>query len=175
MTHPLSRRWFFRYHARTRRQRIARMISYRGLLAVAAGVLFLALAFRPTRFGDDVPPVFIAAVLVVAGLGLVAMGVLSLRFVFRRAMSLRDVAPVQAEIIIQPNEDCDSAVYTLDVRLAGTRWSVGAAGNKAIYLHETGVAHRAEVWPDAKTGAPVAIAINGLQVNTLPTPRRWPE
>jgi hypothetical protein len=148
------------------------MISYRGIFALGVGAWFLWFASNPDAVGEEGLPLFLRGVLVFAGAGLVIVGIAVSRFVYRRHRLLQEAEPAAADVAIRIHEDSDSTTYSLDVRLSDGVWRIAAVGDKALTALETGVTHTAQVWRDPKSGAPVAVAINGKHINTLPVPRR---
>lgn len=148
------------------------MISYRGIFAFGVGAWFLWFAADPAALGDEGLPVILRGLLVIVGLTLLVVGVALLRFVYRRHRLLQEAKPTDADVVIGIHEDSDSTTYSLDVRLSDGVWRIAAVGDKALTALETGVTHTAQVWRDPKSGAPVAVAINGKHINTLPVPRR---
>jgi multisubunit Na+/H+ antiporter MnhE subunit len=148
------------------------MISYRGIFAFVVGAWFLWFASNPEALGDEGLPLILRGVLILAGLGLVAVGIVLSRFVYGRYRLLQSTEPTPAEVTIRVHEDSDSTTYSLEVRLEDGAWAISAVGDKAVTLHEKDVPHAAQVWRDPKSGAPVAVAINGKHINTLPAPRR---
>lgn len=148
------------------------MISYRGIFAFFVGSLFLWLASNPETLGDEGIPLILRGVLILAGLAMVVVGIVVSRFVYRRYRLLQEADPTPAEVVIRVHEDSDSTTYSLEVRLTDGAWLVAAVGNKAVTVHPKDVPLAAQVWCDLKSGAPVAVAINGKHINTLPVPRR---
>ena len=148
------------------------MISYRGIFAFVIGVWFLWFASNPEALGDEGLPLILRGVLILAGLAMVVVGMVVLRFVYRRYRLLQEAEPTPGEVIIRVHEDSDSTTYSLEVRLADGVWAVSAVGDKAVTVYEKEVPLAGQVWRDPKSGTPVAVAINGKHINTLPVPRR---
>lgn len=148
------------------------MISYRGIFALVVGAWFLWFASNPDALGEEGLPLILRGVLVFAGLCLVVVGIVVSRFVYRRHRLLQETEPTAAEVVIRVHEDSDSTTYSLEVRLPADVWQLAAVGDKALTRHEKQVPHAAQVWRDPKSGAPVAVAINGKHINTLPIQRR---
>ena len=147
------------------------LISYRGILAIGIGSLFLWLFFNPAALDEEELPTLLAGILLLVGICLIVVGIVLIVFVYKRFRLLRDVAPADAEVVIRVDDTCDSTTYTLDIRLPDGEWAIGAVGNKTVDLYGKDIPHRAQVWRDPKTGAPYAVAINGHHFNTLPHAR----
>ena len=68
---------------------------------------------------------------------------------------------------LHKDEDSDSTSYWAYVELGGEAWRIGFDQTAGRYEGPFGVEVPVDAWLDSKTGEPVAIAVDGSQLNTL--------
>lgn len=145
-------------------KRIGRL-SYRGILALGIGLVFLWFAVNPELF-DEAPPFPIRVIMFAAGAGLVYGGVLSMRYMWKRSNLVRSNTPVAAEICVLEDDDYDRGTETVHVRVNGRCQAMGVDRSGAVHRYVDGIVRRGEVWLDAN-GTVYAVAISGEHFNTL--------
>ncbi len=142
-------------------------VSLRGIAAIAIGVLFLVVLIQPERFFAEPVPALVSSLSLVVGLALVMAGLVLLRFKWRRARLVASGQPVQTMATLHKDEDSDSTSYWAYVELGGEAWRIGFDQTASRYEGPFGVEVPVDAWLDSKTGEPVAIAVDGSQLNTL--------
>lgn len=159
-------------------------ISFRGILALAIGLVWLWFAWNPETYGyENNPPLplFVRAILFVGGVALIYGGIGSLRFVWKRSGLIGSQPSVPAEICVLEFDDDDWGRETVHVRLAGRH--VRLAGRcQALDVERSGKVLKyvdgkvrwGEVWLN-QNGMVQAIAISGEHFNTLDGGRAIPE
>lgn len=146
------------------------MISFRGILAIGVGAMFLVIALRPDVLGNDQPPLAILIIVFLMGSLAFVGGIVSVHFVWRRHFAKRNVPPLAADVYLVPAKDSDDTTYDAYVRTHGQVWCAVIVKNSASARLADGVVRSGRVWADERTGAPLAIAIDGRQLNTLQKP-----
>jgi hypothetical protein len=151
-------------------------ISFRGILALAIGLMWLWFAWNPETYGNDNnPPLpwLVRVILFVGGAALMYGGIGSLRFVWQRSGLIGSQPSVPAEICVLEDDDDDRGGETVHVRLAGRH--VRLAGRcQALDVERSGKVRKyvdgkvrwGEVWLH-QNGMVQAIAISGEHFNTL--------
>jgi len=147
------------------------VISYRGIAALAIGLVFLAFAVEPGAFDPNQPPAAVRVIVFLSGGALVALGVFSCLWVWRRSRTLRDSRPELGKARLHISEDSESTSYEFVLHLEDGAWRVGATG-AALRGLKDGETTPCRVWRHAPGGAPIALEIGGRQINTLPLPHR---
>ena len=142
-------------------------ISTRGILAIAIGAMFLVVLIQPERFFADPVPALVSSLSLAVGLALVMAGLVLLRFKWRRAALVAKGPPVQARAILYQDNDSDSTSYWAYVKTGGDTWRIGFDQTAGRYEGPFGAEVPVDVWLDGNTEEPVAIAVNGVQLNTL--------
>ncbi|MGE3246649.1 MAG: hypothetical protein AB7F96_07770 [Beijerinckiaceae bacterium] len=141
-------------------------ISYRGVMALVIGLMFVWFALQPEYFDNHAPPFAILAVMFVAGAALVYGGIASLRFVWKRSELVRTGVRSPAEICVLADDDTDRGSETVHVRVNGRCQALGVDRSGAVAKFNDGKVRSGEVWLD-ENGAVHAIAISGEHFNTL--------
>lgn len=149
-------------------------LSYRGILALAIGLVFLWFALNPELFNDDTPPLFIFVIMFIAGAGLAYGGIASLWFVWQRSGLIGSQPSVPAEICVLEDDDSDRGTETVHVRINGRCQALGVDRAGAVHKYVDGKVRWGEVWLNQK-GMVLAIAISGEHFNTLIGGRSIPE
>ncbi len=149
-------------------------ISYRGIMALVIGLMFIWFALQPEYFNNDAPPFVILVIMFLAGAALVYGGIASLRFVWRRGDLVRSGARSPAEICVLRDDDTDRGSETVHVRMNGRCQAIGVDRSGAVAKFNDGRVRKGEVWLD-QNGAVHAIAISGEHFNTLIGGREIPE
>lgn len=147
-------------------------LSYRGIMALGIGLVFLWFSLKPEHF-DESPPFFVLVIMFVAGAGLAYGGVASLRFVWKRGRFVRTTSPVVAEICVLEDDDSDRGTETVHVRVNGYCQALGVDRSGAVQKYLDGKIRWGEVWLDDH-GTVHAIAISGEHLNTLVGGREIP-
>lgn len=142
-------------------------ISLRGLLALAISGLFLWMTVDPSPFFAETPPVFVSSILLATGLALMLIALAGLRFKWRRARIVDAGHPVRVTATFHKDEDSDSTSYWAFVDLEGVIWRVGFDQTAGRYEGEFGKAVPVEVWLNPDNGEPMAMSVDGVQLNTL--------
>jgi hypothetical protein len=141
-------------------------LSYRGLLAVGIGAIFIWFSLSPQSFADDVPPLAVRVIMFLAGAALVYGGAASLLFVWKRGGMVRSHEPVAAEIYVLEDDDSDRTTETVHVRVDGRCQSIGVDRSGAVQNYLDGKVRWGEAWLNEK-GMVFAVAISGEHFNTL--------
>lgn len=159
-------------------------ISFRGILALAIGLVWLWFAWNGETYGyENNPPLpwLARAFLFIGGAALIYGGIGSLRFVWQRGGLIGSQPSVPAEICVLEDDDDDRGRETVHVRLAGRH--VRLAGRcQALDVERSGKVLKyvdgkvrwGEVWLN-QNGMVQAIAISGEHFNTLDGGRAIPE
>lgn len=140
-------------------------VSYRGIMALGIGLVFVWFAVRPELF-DEAPPFSIRVIMFVAGAGLAYGGALSMRYIWKRSNLVRSNTPVAAEICVLKDDDSDRGTETVHVRVNGRCQAMGVDRTGAVHKYVDGIVRRGEVWLDAN-GTVYAVAISREHFNTL--------
>ena len=151
-------------------------ISFRGILFLAIGSVWIWCALNPETYGNDNnPPLpwIIRTVLFIGGAALIYGGIGSLRFVWQRSGLIGSQPSVPAEICVLEEDDDDRATETVHVRLAGRCQTLGVERSGKVRKYVDGKVRWGEVWLN-KTGMVHAIAISGEHLNTLSEGRDIP-
>lgn len=141
-------------------------VSYRGLLALGIGLVFIWFALNPAYFNEDTPPFFILIIMFLTGAGLASGGISSLRFVWKRSHLVRSTAPRAAEICVLVDDDSERNTETVHLRIGDRFQALGVDCSGAVHQFADGAVRAGEVWLD-DTGRVYAIAIAGHHFNTL--------
>jgi hypothetical protein len=159
-------------------------ISFRGMLALAIGLMWLWFAWNPEGYGNDNTPPFpllIRAILLVGGVALIYGGISSLRFAWKRSGLIGSQPSVPAEICVLEDDDDDRGGETVHVRLAGRHvrlagrcQALGVERSGKVRKYVDGKVRWGEVWLN-HNGMVQAIAISGEHFNTLDGGRAIPE
>ncbi len=150
-------------------------LSYRGILALGIGLVFIWFALHPGHFNDDVPPIFIRLIMLVSGAGLVCVGIASVLFVWRRSQTVRSQSPVAAEICVLEDDDLDRSTETVHVRINGRCQALGVdRSDGVVHKYLDGKVRRGDVWLNEK-GMVHAVSISGEHFNTLIGGRTIPD
>jgi hypothetical protein len=149
-----------------------KMISYRGVLCLAVGALFIVLSANRLP-NPDTPPFLIRALLGVVGVAMIVAGLALLRKVWRGHWVVTQNAPVQGKVTVLPDPLAEDGARTVNVNLADARWVVATdvSGPSETALDD-GVTRDASVWLDPRDGSPAAIEIDGHRLNLIPGKRR---
>jgi hypothetical protein len=151
-------------------------ISFRGILALAIGLMWLWFALNPETYGNDSnPPLpwLVRIILFVGGAALIYGGIGSLRFVWQRSGLIGSQPSVPAEICILEGADDDRGTETVHVRLAGRCQTLGVDRSGKVLKYVDGKVRWGEVWLN-KNGMVQAVAISGEHLNTLIEGREIP-
>ena len=143
------------------------MLSYRGLLSLVIGLFFILFAIFPDAFSDASPPWPIVVVMLVTGTGMLVMGILSIRFVWMRNAILKTTDPIDADVCILARGDSEEGAYTVHVLLSGQCWAIGVDSCRVVVANANGDIRSGRVWVEPTSRKPVAIEVNGRQLNTL--------
>ncbi|MFN9009936.1 MAG: hypothetical protein ACK5WH_12475 [Hyphomonadaceae bacterium] len=152
-------------------------ISFRGILALAIGLVWVWFALNPEGYGNDNTPPFpllIRAILLVGGVALIYGGISSLRFVWKRSGLIGSQPSVPAEICVLEDDDDDRGTETVHVRIAGRCQALDVERSGKVRKYVDGKVRRGEVWLN-QNGMVQAIAISGEHFNTLDVGRAIPE
>jgi hypothetical protein len=152
-------------------------ISFRGILALATGLMWLWFALNPETYGPDNPPPvpwLIRVILFVGGAALIYGGIGSLRFVWQRSGLIGSQQSVPAEICVLEDDDDDRGGETVHVRLAGRCQALDVERSGKVLKYVDGTVRWGEVWLN-QNGMVQAIAISGEHFNTLDGGRAIPE
>jgi hypothetical protein len=142
-------------------------ISTRGILAIAIGAMFLVVLIQPERFFAEPMPALVSSLSLVVGLAMILAGLVLLRFKWRRARLVAADRPVQTMATLHKEEESDSTSCWAYLGLGGETWRIGFDQTAGRYEGPFGVEVPVDAWLDSKTREPVAIAVNGAQLNTL--------
>ena len=151
-------------------------ISFRGILALAIGLMWLWFALNPETYGNDSnPPLpwLVRIILFVGGAALIYGGIGSLRFVWQRSGLIGSQPSVPAEICVLEDDDDDRGAETVHVRLAGRCQTLGVDRSGKVLKYVDGKVRWGEVWLN-KNGMVQAVAISGEHLNTLIEGREIP-
>lgn len=140
-------------------------ISYRGIMALGIGLLFLWFSLRPEHF-EEAPPVFVRIIMLAAGVGLGFGGIISMHFFWKRGNLVRSGMPVVADICVLQDNDTDRGTETVHVRVNGHCQALGVDRSGVVHKYVDGVVRRGDVWLDDK-GTVHAIAVLGEHFKPL--------
>lgn len=140
-------------------------ISYRGIMALGIGSMFVWLSLKSEHF-EETPPLFLLVIMFIAGSALAFGGIASLRFVWKRNDLVRSSTPVAAEICVLENDDSDRGTETVHLRVDDRCQALGVDRSGAVLKYVDGQIRWGEVWLDGN-GRVYAIAISGEHFNTL--------
>jgi hypothetical protein len=147
------------------RNRGAGKLSYRGIMALGIGLVFVWFALNPEHFNEALP-FFVRVIMFVAGSGLAFGGILSMRFVWKRSNLVRSNVPVAAEICVLEDDDSDRGTETVHVRINGRCQALGVDPSGVVHNYVDGKVRWGEVWLDEQ-GKVYAIAMSSKHFNTL--------
>lgn len=147
-------------------------LSYRGILALGIGLMFVWFSLKPEHF-DETPPLFLLVIMFIAGSALAYGGIASLRFVWKRSSLVRSDTPVSAEICVLEDDDSDRGTETVHVRFDDRCRALGVDRSGAVRKYVDGRIRWGEVWLDDH-GTVHAVAISGEHFNTLVGGREIP-
>lgn len=148
------------------------MVSWRGVLGIVVGGLVFAVGVWPEAFPGVNSSSFLRIVLPITGAIFIFAGVRSIRFVLRRVWVVQTQTWRPAEVEIFAQKLQDSTQYKADIAVDGHEWRIVVDGDQ-MARRLTGVGPvTARVWLDPKSLAPVAIEIEGKQLNTVPEPTK---
>ena len=152
-------------------------ISFRGILGLAIGLVWLWFALNPEGFvNDNTPrlPLLIRVILFIGGVGLTYGGIASLWFVWQRSGLIGSQPSVPAEICVLEDDDDDRGGETVHVRLAGRCQALDVERSGKVRKYVDGKVRWGEVWLN-QNGMVQAIAISGEHFNTLDGGRAIPD
>jgi len=141
-------------------------LSYRGILALIIGLMFIYFSVKPEVFNDDIPPFPVRLIMVAAGAGLLFGGVASQLFVWKRSHLVRSQSPQAAEICVLEDDDTDRSTETVHVRMNGRCEALGVDRSGVVSRLVDGKVRWGDVWLD-ENGRVHAIAVSGEHLNTL--------
>jgi len=151
-------------------------ISFRGILALAIGLVWVWFALTGETYGPDNPPPLpwlVRVILFAGGAALMYGGIGSLRFVWQRSGLIGSQPSVPAEICVLEDDDDDRATETVHVRLAGRCQALGVERSGKVRNYVDGKVRWGEAWLN-QNGIVQAIAISGEHFNTLDGGREIP-
>ncbi len=144
------------------------MISIRGCLAIVIGLAFLYLAMNPELSNSSTPPPNIVIALVIfTGVTLLLLGIFSIIFVWKRHWLVRSSDPINANIFLIEEKNCESATCIAYIRHDSEAWAVGVDANRHCVRFADGKIHLGHVWIDYKKDRVIAIKLEGRHLNTL--------
>ena len=152
-------------------------ISFRGVLGLAIGLVWIWFALYPETYGNDSSPPLpwpVRAFLFIGGAAAIYGGIGSLRFAWQRSGLIGSQPSVPAEICILEEADDDRGTETVHVRLAGRCQTLGVDRSGKVLKYVDGKVRWGEVWLN-QNGMVQAIAISGEHFNTLIGGRAIPE
>ena len=144
-------------------------ISFRGVLGLAIGLVWIWFALNPETYGNDSNPLLpwlVRVILFVGGAALIYGGIGSLRFVWQRSGLIGSQPSVPAEICVLEDDDDDRGAETVHVRLAGRCQALDVERSGKVRKYVDGKVRWGEVWLH-QNGMVQAIAISGEHFNTL--------
>ncbi len=141
-------------------------ISYRGLMALVIGLVFIWFAVNSEAFEDDIPPLAILVIMFLAGAALVYGGLASLRFVWNRSNLVRFGNALDAEICVLIDDDTERGTETVHVRFNGKCQALGVDPAGVSGTYNDGKIRKGQAWIDER-GKVHAVAIDGKHFNTL--------
>jgi hypothetical protein len=151
-------------------------ISFRGVLGLAIGLVWIWFALNPEAYGNDNNPSLpwlVRVILFVGGAALMYGGIGSLRFVWQRSGLIGSQPSVPAEICVLEDDDDDRGTETVHVRLAGRCQALSVERSGKVRKYVDGKVRWGEAWLN-QTGIVQAIAISGEHFNTLDGGREIP-
>jgi hypothetical protein len=148
------------------RNRAIGRLSYRGILALFIGLVFISFSVKPELFNDDIPPFPVRLIMAMAGAGLFFAGIASQLFVWRRSQLIRTQRPLAAEICVIKDDDTERNTETVHVRMNGRCQALGVDRSGVVSRLIDGKVRWGDVWLD-DCGRVHAIAISGEHFNTL--------
>jgi hypothetical protein len=151
-------------------------ISFRGVLGLAIGLVWIWFALNPETYGNDSnPPLpwLVRVILFVGGAALIYGGIGSLRFVWQRSGLIGSQPSVPAEICVLEDDDDDRGTETVHVRLAGRCQALSVERSGKVRKYVDGKVRWGEAWLN-QNGIVQAIAISGEHFNTLDGGREIP-
>ena len=144
-------------------------ISFRGILFLAIGSVWIWCALNPETYGNDSNPPLpwpVRAFLFIGGAAAIYGGIGSLRFAWERSGLIGLQPSVPAEICVLEDDDDDRGAETVHVRLAGRCQALGVERSGKVRKYVDGKVRWGEVWLH-QNGMVQAIAISGEHFNTL--------
>ena len=143
----------------------------RALLSLIAGLIIAVLAiWIRDETGASPPLIYRAGLLAMSALLLWAAGANYL-LVRRRKSVLASGQREWADISISKEEDSESSTYFARVDVHGEVWRVPLAGRKPVRLR-VGFNGKGWAWRSVETGAPLALEVEGVLLETYPMATR---
>ncbi|MEM1105150.1 MAG: hypothetical protein AAGH87_02085 [Pseudomonadota bacterium] len=141
------------------------------LLGVAVSAAFVFIGV----FGDvfDVPPpLFLRAILVAGGAFFALVSLSALWHAARQTTVRRSQSPVRVMVEVETFADSETTTYDLHISCDDALWIAPVYGGKAVRRLQHSGPQPADAWLDPRSGAPLALELDGLPLVTYPVIRR---